>query len=143
MVNYAGALFGGWLSGYLVTKGWRPASARIRVVGIVAALQWVNLLIPHAPGPALATLGISASYALAAMFGVNFYTIPVDRYGHGAAAFSVSLLTSAFGLLSAFISPWIGRTIESSGFTPVCILAALSPMFAYAIVQFTRPAEER
>jgi len=143
LVNYAGALFGGWLSGYLVQRGWRPASARIQVCGMVAVGQLVNFAIPNAPDPGWAALGICASYAFAAMFGVNFYTIPVDRYGHGAAAFSVSLLTSAFGVLQVVISPWVGRMAQSTGFGAVCALAALSPLLAYAIVQFTRPAEER
>ena len=143
LVNYAGALTGGWISMMLVRRGWRPANARLRVCGFVAVGQLLNFLIPMAPTPLVATLGICAAYVLAAMWGVNFYTIPVDRYGHATAAFAVSLLTSAFGILQVFISPWIGRTVQAQGFQPVCILASFCPLVAFAIVWLTRPAEER
>ncbi len=143
LVNYAGALFGGWLSLMLVRRGWRPANARLQVCAFVAAGQLLNFLIPMAPTPFLATVGICVAYVFAAMWGVNFYTIPVDRYGHATAAFAVSLLTSAFGILQVVISPWIGRTVQTAGFQPVCILASLCPLVAFLIVWLTRPAEER
>ena len=143
LVNYAGALTGGWISMMLVRRGWRPANARLQVCGLVAVGQLLNFAIPMASTPLLATIGICAAYVLAAMWGVNFYTLPVDRYGHATAAFAVSLLTSAFGILQVVISPWIGRTVQTSGFQSVCILASICPIIAFGIVWLTRPAEER
>jgi ACS family hexuronate transporter-like MFS transporter len=143
LVNYPAALAGGFLSMWLVKRGVRPASARLRVCMMVAAGQMINLAIPYAPTPLLATIGIGASYAMAGMFGVNFYTLPIDRYGHQTAAFAVSLLTSAFGLLQIFISPWIGRMVQQQGFGPVCVLAAVMPLVGIMVVRATRPPEER
>ena len=143
LVNYPAAMLGGILSMLLVKRGWRPANARLHICGLVGLGQLINLWIPQAGSPLLATIGICASYAFAGMFGVNFYTLPVDRYGHKTAAFAVSLLTSAFGVLQIFISPWIGNMVKERGFGPVCMLAALCPLLAYGIVRLTRPPEER
>lgn len=143
LVNYPAAMLGGFLSMWLVKRGWRPANARLHICGLVGAGQLINLLIPNAGSPLLATILICLSYAMAGMFGVNFYTLPVDRYGHKTAAFAVSLLTSAFGILQVFISPWIGQVVKDRGFGPVCVLAALCPILAYVIVRLTRPPEER
>jgi MFS transporter, ACS family, hexuronate transporter len=143
LLNYAGALGGGWISMMMVKRGMRPANARLRVCAFVAAGQMLGFLIPMAPTPLLATVGICFTYALAAMWGVNFYTLPVDRYGHASAAFAVSLLTSAYGVLNIVINPWIGRTVAASGFQPVCILASICPIVAFLIVWLNRPAEER
>lgn len=134
---YFGSLAGGALAYRLIGRGMEPLKARRRVLLICALCILSTALVPLMPTPLTATLMISTSFFFASGWGVNYYNMPVDAYG-ARAAFAVSLLTMAYGVLQIFVSPLIGRTIDLLGFTPVCTVAALTPLAGYAIVMFTR-----
>lgn len=135
--GYFGGLTGGIISYRLVARGWAPLAARRRALLICALMILSTALIPLMPTPTTAALMISFSFFWAAGWGVSYYTMPVDAYGP-RAAFAVSLLTMAYGILQIFLSPVIGRTIDRYGFGPVCTVAAFTPLIGYAIVTLTR-----
>jgi ACS family hexuronate transporter-like MFS transporter len=135
---YAGGLAGGWLSLKWVGAGVPALDARRKVCRVSALLLLTTAAVPWMPGPGWATAAISLSFFAITAWSVNLYTMPLDAFGGRHAAFSVSLLTGAYGAMQTVISPLIGATIDKSGYGPVCIVAAILPLAAYGILSRTR-----
>ncbi len=130
----AGAFLGGWLSLHAIQRGLTPAHARMRAILISAAGSLLTAAIPLTPGPGWATAGISLSYFWAASGSVNIYTLPLDLYGAERAGFAISALVFAYGVLQTFFSPAIGYLVDHQGYGPVCLLVAVMPAIAYAVI---------
>jgi ACS family hexuronate transporter-like MFS transporter len=135
---YAGGLAGGWLSLKWAGAGVPALDARRKVCRVSALLLLATAAVPWMPGPGWATAAISLSFFAITAWSVNLYTMPLDAFGGRHAAFSVSLLTGAYGAMQAVISPLIGATIDKFGYGPVCIVAAILPLAAYGILSRTR-----
>jgi MFS transporter, ACS family, hexuronate transporter len=135
---YAGGLAGGWLSLRWVGAGMPALDARRKVCRASALLLLATAAVPWMPGPGWATAAISLSFFAITAWSVNLYTMPLDAFGGRHAAFSVSLLTGAYGAMQAVISPLIGATIDKFGYGPVCVAAAILPLAAYGILSRTR-----
>ncbi len=71
-------------------------------------------------------------------FSVNLYTMPLDVFESSRAAFSVSLLTAAYGGMQTVVSPLIGASIDRYGFQPACFAAAVAPLAAVGVLKLTR-----
>jgi hypothetical protein len=112
--------------------------ARRKVCRVSAILLLTTAAVPWMPGPGWATAAISLSFFAITAWSVNLYTMPLDAFGGPHAAFSVSLLTGAYGAMQTVISPLVGATIDKSGYGPVCIVAAILPLAAYGILSRTR-----
>jgi ACS family hexuronate transporter-like MFS transporter len=94
--------------------------------------------VPLMPGAWPATAAICFSAFWAAAMSVNLYTMPLDVWGAGRAAFAVSMLTAAYGAMQAVFSPAAGALIDRFGFPPVCAAVSVMPLCAYFVL---RPAE--
>lgn len=135
---YAGSILGGAASLWLIRKGWEPLRARRRICLIAAVGMLVTAFVPMAATPWQAVGMIALSTFASNLWGVNLYTMPLDAYGSNRAAFAVSLLTAGYGFLQIVISPWIGRQVDASGFSTVCLVAAVCPLLGYGILELTR-----
>ena len=78
--------------------------------------------------------GQMLSLFLVAAWSTNLYTIPVDLYGAGRAAFGVSALVCSYGVMQALVSKPLGLGIERYGFTPVCLILAALPLAGTLLV---------
>jgi ACS family hexuronate transporter-like MFS transporter len=132
-----GGFAGGWISFQWVRSGMEPLTARTRVCLICAVAGLSALLIPFAPGAAWAAAGISVSILAVSAFSVNLYTMPLDVFEAGRAAFAVSLLVSAYGGMQAIVSPLLGAIIDRFGYAPVCAIASVTSLAAYAVLRAT------
>jgi MFS transporter, ACS family, aldohexuronate transporter len=134
--GYFGALAGGSLSWRLINKGMKPVAARKRACLIAAILLLGTMTIPFLPTPALATAGMSLSFFLICAWSTNQYTLPIDIYGAGRAAFAIGGLIFAYGAMQTVISKPVATIIERYGFQPVCFTFALLPLVGYVLVHF-------
>ena len=132
-----GGVTGGALSFRSMNAGADAITARTRVCLLAAALCLVTAAIPWAPTAVLAAAGISISFFAVAAFSVNMYSMPLDVFAADRAAFAVSLLVSAYGAMQAVTSPVVGAVIDRWGYTPVCLVAAVMPLAAVAILKGT------
>ena len=103
----------------------------------------ISAAIPLLPGAGPATAGICFSAFWAAAMSVNLYTMPLDLWGAGHAAFAVSMLTAAYGAMQALFSPAAGALIDRFGFPPVCVGVSFMPLLAYAVLRTTEQRELR
>jgi MFS transporter, ACS family, hexuronate transporter len=131
-----GGLAGGWISFRLVRRGATAVESRRRACFLSAVMLLATAAVPLLPGAVLATAGISFSLFWAASFSVNVYTLPLDVFGRARAAFSVSLLTGAYGLMAAAFSPLTGYWVDHWGFGPVCVLVGVLPLAGYGVLHF-------
>lgn len=136
-----GGLIGGWLSWRWVAGGMAPNPARRRICYASGALLTVTALVPLMPSAAAATAIICLSAFFSSAYSVNLYSIPLDAFPGGNAAFGVSCLTAAYGAMQAVFSPLAGRLIDSAGFAPVCLIAAILPPAGAAVLYAARGAE--
>jgi hypothetical protein len=90
---------------------------------------------PLMPTPGLATAAICLSFFSVTCLSVNYYSIPLDIFGAERAAFGVSALTGAFGLMQFFLSPVIGGWADRFGWQPMCALVAICPLLSYFVLR--------
>lgn len=136
-----GGLLGGVLSWRLVVRGMAPNPARRRVCYIGAVLLLVTALAPRMHSAAAATAIICLSAFFSSAYSVNLYSIPLDAFPGGNAAFGVACLTAAYGAMQTVFSPVAGGLIDAYGFTPVCLIAAILPAGGALTLFATRGAE--
>ncbi len=130
----AGGFVGGWLSARLIARGAVPQAARRKVCVIGAALSLLTAAIPAAQTPFWAAAGIALSFFAVSAMSVNVYSLPLDTFGRGRAAFSIAALVSSYGAMQLFTSPLIGGMIDAHRWSPVIFAAALTPALACAVL---------
>jgi ACS family hexuronate transporter-like MFS transporter len=134
LAGYLGALLGGAISWRLVQSGLTPVAARKRACLIAAVILLSTIAVPLLPNPALATAGMSFSFFWVCAWSVNQYTLPIDIYGAGRAAFGGASLVFAYGVMQSVISRPLAAIIEHYGFSPICFTFACLPIAGYLLV---------
>jgi ACS family hexuronate transporter-like MFS transporter len=133
----AGGLAGGALAFRTIRAGGEPYSERMRICWISAILLLATAAVPVMPTAGWAAAAISFSYFCTLAMSTNVYAMPIDFFGPERAAFGVSALTFAYGLMQAAVSPLIGRMIDSYGFTSVCVSFSILPLLAVVVLHIT------
>jgi predicted MFS family arabinose efflux permease len=133
-----GGFAGGWLSLRFIRRGTPPPRGRFRVCLLASVVALVTAAVPAAPTAAWAAAGISLSIFAVAAFSVNMYTLPLDVFSGGHAAFAVSCLVASYGAVQAVVSPAFGRLIDLYGYQPVTAIAAVMPLAAAAVLWGTK-----
>ena len=135
LIAALGGFGGGWLSLVWMRAGLPAVAARTRVCLVGALLALPTAAIPLLPTAGWTAAGISLSILAVSAVSVNVYTIPLDIFGGARAAFAVSMLVASYGAAQALISPAIGAVVDAYGYGPVCLVAALLPLAAYAVLR--------
>jgi hypothetical protein len=137
----AGGFFGGVLSYRWIRAGMAVLRARLRICWISAVILLATAAVPFMPHPALAAAAISLSFFWTLAISTNLYALPIDLFGSANAGLGVAALTCSFGLMTAFLSPWIGSVVDRVGFTPVCLALSIMPLVGVAILRWTLDAK--
>lgn len=132
----AGGMFGGWLVKRWAADAEDITAARMKAILLGCVLVLSTAAAPFMPTPILAALIVCASYFFCVVASVNIYSMPLDLFGAGRAAFAISGLTGVFGLVQVVISPAIGRVVQSHGFAPVCIVVAILPIGSWLVLHW-------
>lgn len=135
LVAAIGGFGGGWLSLHGMRAGLPAVAARTRVCLVGGLFAMPAALIPLLPTPGWTAAGISLSILAVSAISVNVYTIPLDIFGGGQAAFAISMLVASYGAAQAVISPAIGAVVDAHGYGPVCLMAAVLPLAAYGALR--------
>jgi ACS family hexuronate transporter-like MFS transporter len=133
----AGAFFGGAVAYRWIRGGMEVLRARMRICWISSVILLATAAVPLMPYPSLAAVAISLSFFWTLAISTNVYSLPIDLFGAANAGLGAAGLTCSFGLMTAFLSPWIGSVVDRVGFTPVCVLLAVMPLAGVAILSWT------
>jgi ACS family hexuronate transporter-like MFS transporter len=130
----AGSLFGGWLSGFLIGRGWSVNSARKAVIGFSALLMPAGIAAAYTPDAmvCLALIGV-------VLFGFqawinNVQTLPSDMYSKSAVGSVAGLGGTGAGIGSMIFIFSTGWVVDNFSYTPVLVVAGvLAPLGTIAL----------
>jgi len=121
----AGSLSGGWLSGYLIARGWSVDRARKLVIAIAALLMPAGIFAAFANDAmvALALIGV-------VLFGFqvwinNVQTLPSDFFSDKAVASVAGLGGTGAGIGSMIFIFSTGWIVDHFSYVPVLVAAGL------------------
>lgn len=118
----AGSVFGGWLSGYWIRRGWDHAKARKTAMLCFALMMPIASMAALAKSAVLAVGLISLATAAHQAMSANLYTTISDVFPKRAVASVIGIGSSAGGLGGVLFSAVIpGIVVESFGYTPVIL----------------------
>jgi MFS transporter, ACS family, hexuronate transporter len=137
LCGIAGGLSGGSITLRLARRGMQTHSARMYACAFASVMALVTAFVPMAQTAGAATAAIGVSYFFTTWFSVNAYSMPLDIFGAERAAFAIASLTLAYGMIQFFISPAIGRVVDTHGFGPVCVALAFLPLIGTAVLKLT------
>ena len=114
-----GSVAGGWLSGYLMRRGWHRARARKTAMALCAAAMPVAAMAVLAPSPVLAVALVSLATAAHQGWSANLFTTTSDVFPKNAVA-SVTGIGGCAGGLGGFLFSAVipGYVITRFGYTP-------------------------
>jgi len=111
-----GSIAGGWLSGYLISRGWRVASARYAAMGIAAVCAPFAILAYYTSSFTLCIILISVVTAAHQCWSANLFTSATDLFPSKVVGSVVGLGATTGGiggmfltLLAAMSIQWIGN----------------------------------
>jgi ACS family hexuronate transporter-like MFS transporter len=130
----AGSLFGGWLSGFLIGRGWSVNSARKVVIGFAALLMPAGIVAAYTPDAmwALALIGV-------VLFGFqawinNVQTLPSDMFSSSEVGSVAGLGGTGAGIGSMIFIFSTGWIVDHFSYTPVLVFAGiLAPLGTLAL----------
>ena len=130
-----GSVGGGWLSGFLIRRGWRLDRARKTAMGLCAALMPIAAMSVLAPGPILTVALVGLATAAHQGWSANLFTTTSDVFPKGAVGSVTGIGGCLGGLGSAVIASLIpGFVVTHFGYTPVFLGMGLLHLTALVVV---------
>ena len=136
----AGSLLGGWLSGFLIGRGWSVDRARKSVIIFSALLMPAGILAAFADNPmvALALIGL-------VLFGFqvwinNVQTLPSDFFSASAVGSVAGLGGTGAGIGAMIFTLLTGWVVKNFSYVPILIAAGiLAPLGTLVLFALTGP----
>jgi ACS family hexuronate transporter-like MFS transporter len=131
-----GSVGGGWVSGWLMRRGWDTARARRAAMLLCAAFMPVAAMSVFAPSAVLAIALVSIATAAHQGWSANLYTITSDHFPRNAVA-SVTGIGGCAGGLGGFLFSSIipGFVITYFGYTPMILVMGAMHLAAWFFLQ--------
>jgi ACS family hexuronate transporter-like MFS transporter len=130
----AGSLFGGWMSGWLMERGWTADRARKTVILLGAACMSAGLLaqVVHTAAGALAFIAV-------VLFGFqawinNVQTLPSDYFPEAAVGAVAGLGGMGAGIGAILFTQATGFVVDRFSYTPMLVTAGLLPAVGTTIL---------
>lgn len=145
LLSDAGSIGGGWLSSFLLKRGWTAASARKTTMLLCALAVLSAVFVPYTSGNLwLAVILIAIAASAHQGWSANVYTIPSDIFPRSAVGSLIGLGGFGGALMGMFAAPAIGIWLSWSHdrYGPLFIAAGLAYLFALGIVHLLLPTFE-
>ena len=121
----AGALLGGWTSGYLMRRGWPALRARGAAIVFATLLAPVGMLVGQVNSP-ISALALISTVLFAFQFWVNnVQTLPSDLFSPGLVASISGLAGTAAGVGAMIFTFSTGWIVDHLGYAPILIASGL------------------
>ena len=121
----AGSLFGGWLSGYLIGRGWTVNSARKAVIAFAALLMPAGIAAAFTPDSMMVLVLIGVVLFGFQVWINNVQTLPSDFYPLKAVGSVAGLGGTGAGIGSMIFIFSTGWVVDNFSYTPVLVTAGL------------------
>lgn len=138
-----GSVGGGWLSGFLLSRGWSVTFARKTALLIFALMMPAGILAVFAHSPWWALAFISVATASHQGWMANVYTLASDMFAKKDVGSVVGLGGAAGALGGMIIAPIAGYTLQwFHTYVPLFILAGVMHPLAMGVVHWLVPRIE-
>ncbi len=121
----AGALMGGWFSGWLIRRSWKPSRARGAAILLATVLAPIGMLVSGAKSEAGAIALISVVLFAFQFWVNNVQTLTSDLFPNHLIASISGLAGTGAGLGAMIFTFSTGWIVDHFGYTPVLILSGL------------------
>ena len=141
-----GSIAGGWLSSFLLARGWSVGSARKTAMLVCALCVTAVIFVPSAAGNLWLTvslIGIAAASHQGWM--ANLFTVPSDCFPRAAVASVVGLGGVGGAVGGMLAQPLIGKWLDFSGdaYAPLFVMAGTIYLISLLIIHLLLPRFER
>jgi MFS transporter, ACS family, hexuronate transporter len=130
----AGSLFGGWMSGHLMARGWSANRARksVIVIGMLCMCMGLMAAMAHTATVALACIAV-------VLFGFqtwinNVQTMPSDYFPESAVGAVAGLGGMGAGVGAILFTQTTGFVVDHFSYTPMLVIAGLLPLVGTAVL---------
>jgi MFS transporter, ACS family, aldohexuronate transporter len=130
----AGSLLGGWLSGYLIMRGWSADKARKAVIAVSALLMTAGIPAALANNAMLALAFISLVTFGFQTWINNVQTMPSDFFPQQAVASVAGLGGVGAGIGAIIYVLTTGWVVDHFSYTPILIVAGVLPLLGTAVL---------
>jgi ACS family hexuronate transporter-like MFS transporter len=135
----AGALLGGWTSGYLVRRGWPLRRARGAAIVFATLLAPVGMFVGRVDSPVGAMALISVVLFAFQFWVNNVQTLPSDLFPSSLVASISGLAGTGAGVGAMIFTLSTGWVVDHLGYTPILIasglLVPLGTLFLFLLLQ--------
>jgi MFS transporter, ACS family, hexuronate transporter len=121
----AGSLFGGWLSGFLIGRGWSINGARKAVIAFGALLMPAGIAAAITPDSMMALFLIGVVLFGFQVWINNVQTLPSDFYSSKAVGSVAGMGGTGAGIGSMIFIFSTGWIVDNFSYTPVLVTAGL------------------
>ncbi len=130
----AGSLLGGWISGYLIGRGWSANRARKTVIATAALLMLAGIPAALAGNAMTALVFISiVTFGFQSWIN-NVQTIPSDLVPAEAVASVAGLGGVGAGIGAILFTLCTGWVVDHFSYTPILIVAGILPVLGTTIL---------
>src|SRR5882724_4083356 len=133
-----GSIAGGYLSGFLMKRGWSVGRARLTAMAVFAFCMPAAIVAVFTKDFAIALVCISLATASHQAWSANIFTIPADTFPKKVVASVVGLGGMAGAIGGMFMQLVVGGLLQSFGtFVPLFVIAGvMHPLALVAIRLF-------
>ena len=137
-----GCLCAGFFSGVLIRKGVSPASSRVRMMTMSAALLPLSPLVAFSPTPLLAVLvaGVAAFGHLS--WQTSLSTLIVDLYPKRLMGTVFGLVAAGSGLGGMLSTNLVGHVVTNFSYTPLFMAMGILHPLAWLLIRNIRTKAE-
>ncbi len=136
-----GSIFGGWLSGFLMRRGWSTNRAR-KTTMLIAALAIVpTMMAPRVNSMWAAVCIVAVAAAAHQWWSANIFTLATDLFPRRAIASVIGIGTCMGSAGGFFFQRATGRVLQANGndYTPIFLVCGLAYVVALAVVHVLSP----
>ena len=139
-----GSVCGGWLSSWLLKRGWQVNASR-KTAMLICALAVTPIMLAARTGNPWVAVGLVALAAGAHQgWSANIYTLASDMFPRGAVASVVGFGTLLGTIGGMGIAKMVGFVLQRTGsYVPVFVIAGSAYLVALAFVQLLAPRLEK
>jgi ACS family hexuronate transporter-like MFS transporter len=136
-----GSIFGGWLSGALITRRWTVNAARKTTMLIAAVAIVPTMFAPAANGLWLSVAIVGLAAAAHQWWSANIFTLASDMFPRRALGTVVGIGGFAGAMGGVVFQRVTGSVLQSNGhdYTPIFIVCGLAYVSALLIIQLLVP----
>jgi MFS transporter, ACS family, hexuronate transporter len=139
-----GSIAGGWLSSWLIKKGWTVNASRKTALLVCALAVTPIILASRSTDVWLAVLLVAVAAGAHQGWSANIYTLASDMFPRGAVASVVGFGTLLGSIGGIILAELVGYILERTGsYVPIFLLAGSSYLVALAFVQALAPRLRR